>query len=177
MNRKQLLDAAPMMTGDLWWEPPEHPGYLVSATGKVISFLKTSPRLLKPIKMGEYRGLQLQSTAGLRKKYMHRLVLESFVGPAPDDHQAAHLDGDRRNNALDNLQWVTPVENAAHKVAHGTTSEGERNSMAKLDDAAVLAMRQLREDTGLAYGKIGKQFGVTTMTAYRAITGQAWRNV
>ena len=50
---------------------------------------------------------------------LHRLVLEAWVGAAPAGHQAHHVDGDKRHNALVNLAWVTPSENTRHAWAAG----------------------------------------------------------
>lgn len=57
------------------------------------------------------------------RKYVHRLVLEAFVGPCPDGMEACHGDGVRTNNALRNLRWDTRSENHRDKVRHGTHSE------------------------------------------------------
>jgi hypothetical protein len=44
-------------------------------------------------------------------KHVHELVLEAFDRPRPPGCQADHVDGDRSNNAISNLEWVTPAEN------------------------------------------------------------------
>lgn len=47
----------------------------------------------------------------------HRLVALAFIGDAPSSgHQVNHIDGDRQNNHLSNLEWVTPVENSRHSI-------------------------------------------------------------
>jgi hypothetical protein len=48
-------------------------------------------------------------------------VLEAFVGPAPSRrHEAAHKDGRKENNRLDNLEWKLKEHNEADKKLHGT---------------------------------------------------------
>ena len=44
-------------------------------------------------------------------KRVHRVVYESFVGPIPSDMEIDHLDGNKANNNLNNLQLVSRVEN------------------------------------------------------------------
>lgn len=55
-----------------------------------------------------------------RDRYIHRLVLEEFVGLCPDDMEACHNDGDRSNNAPTNLRWDTRLGNCQDIIAHGT---------------------------------------------------------
>jgi hypothetical protein len=45
--------------------------------------------------------------------YVHHLVLEAFVGPAPARHECLHWDDHPENNRLDNLRWGTRAENLA----------------------------------------------------------------
>lgn len=51
---------------------------------------------------------------------VHRLVLESFVGPAPVGLMCRHLNGDAGDNRPNNLAWGTAKENAADTKLHGT---------------------------------------------------------
>lgn len=151
----------------------EFPDYTFLADGSVYSGI--TGKILRPIRMGEYVGHHLRNRNGLRKsRYLHRLIAEAFHGPCPDGHQCRHLDGNRSNNASGNLAWGTPQENNADKAAHGTVSYGENNPMARLSAGLVLAMRLRREKTEDSYAAIARDYGVSTMTAYRAITGQSW---
>lgn len=59
---------------------------------------------------------------------VHRLVLLTHVGPPPTPlHEAAHNNGDRADNRLENLRWATRRENHADKQQHGTNLAGERH--------------------------------------------------
>jgi len=57
---------------------------------------------------------------GIGKKYLvHRLLAQAFI-PNPDEKpQVNHIDGDKRNNALSNLEWVTQSENQKHAYETG----------------------------------------------------------
>ena len=55
----------------------------------------------------------------VRHLYVHRLVLEAFVGPCPEGHVARHLDDDKENNHLSNLSWGSESENAHDKIRNG----------------------------------------------------------
>lgn len=54
--------------------------------------------------------------------YAHRMVLEAFVGPAPEEMEACHGNGIRDDNRVENLRWDTRSNNHADKLAHGTMS-------------------------------------------------------
>lgn len=55
-----------------------------------------------------------------RYRYVHRLVLAAFVGPAPSGMQTRHLNGNPADNQRDNLAWGTSSENQYDQVHHGT---------------------------------------------------------
>lgn len=151
------------------------PRYEFHQDGFVISYVKSSPRIMKPIKMGEYVGLQLKRSDGhTEKAYLHRLICEAFHGPCADGMECRHLDGDKENNRACNLAWGSKAENENDRLAHGTTPKGEKNPMAKLTREKVNEMRRCRQKTGKSYKAIGDNFGVSTMTAFRAVTGKSW---
>jgi hypothetical protein len=153
--------------GEYWGQLLEFPDYIIGAHGAVVSFRMATPRRLSPIKMGLYRGFQLKDRDDvLKRRYVHRLVAELIHGPCPDGQECRHLDGDRQNNDYSNLRWGTHTENERDKTSRFIPS--------KLTYADALEMRRIRADTGDTYAGIAKRFGVTTMTAFRAITGQSW---
>lgn len=63
--------------------------------------------------------------------FIHRLVLQTFVGPCPPEKQGCHNDGNRQNNALSNLRWGTRIENMADKKLHGTEQLGAKHWMVR----------------------------------------------
>jgi hypothetical protein len=102
--------------------------YIVNADGSVFS--KYSNKLLNTTDNGRgYFNVKLQypmeQTGGVKTYktlYVHRLVAEAFI-PNPDNHQQVnHIDGNKANNSLSNLEWCTPLQNTAHAIATGLTS-------------------------------------------------------
>lgn len=151
------------------------PMYEFSPSGAVISHTRKSPFIMKPIKMGEYCGLQLLKSDGLREKaYLHRLIAEAFYGPCPDGMVCRHIDGDRSNNMASNLAWGSQSENNLDKRRHGTSPEGERNPMAKLTAEVVVQMRAERASSRKSFSALAADYGVSAMTAHRAVTGKSW---
>ena len=68
---------------------------------------------------GGHRTVQMSRGKGLRRFYVHRLVLEAFVGPCPKGMVTCHLDDDPENNHLANLRWDTESANQYDKVRNG----------------------------------------------------------
>ena len=93
------------------------PGRMVSSFGRVMSKAGQIYRGY-PTKMGYYRtSFCLNSRR--RCEYVHRLVALAFTGPPEnrERNQVNHKDLDKGNNAIENLEYVTPSENIAHHYA------------------------------------------------------------
>lgn len=67
-----------------------------------------------------YPVVNLWSGGSARVRYMHELVLLTFVGPRPPGMLIRHLNGDPRDSRLENLAYGTPSENQLDQVLHGT---------------------------------------------------------
>lgn len=100
------------------WRPiPGSPRYEVSTRGRVRSSARSTPRMLKPhVSQGGYEFVTVDG----RRRGIHQLVLETFVGPAPIGQVVRHLDGDPSNNHLPNLAWGTRSRNALDREEHNS---------------------------------------------------------
>lgn len=151
--------------------------YEVSDLGRVRSLLhpkgvswKNGPKMLAPRVTREGR-----ERVHLCRIDVHvpRLVLMSFVGAPPAGCECAHLDGNPRNNRLDNLAWVTHAENMAHQIPHGTRRQGIRHAQAKLTDDDVAAIRQ-QVAAGAAQRAVAASFGISQSLVSMLATRKAW---
>jgi hypothetical protein len=91
---------------------------------------------------------------------VHQLVYEAWVG-LRKELQINHIDGNKANNYIGNLELVTPSQNVVHAHSTGLASgkSGSTNSMAKLStDAFDLVVRQLKQ--GLCNTCIGDSVGL-----------------
>lgn len=76
--------------------------------------MKITGHTMKPAK-GKfgYMSVQLRKDGRVQRKYVHRLVAESFLG-VPDGLEINHIDENKQNNCLSNLEWVTRSKNLKH---------------------------------------------------------------
>ncbi len=167
-----LHSAMALAFGGEWREVQGMPSYYVCRDGRAGSYHR-KPRVLVGSSAGiGYRKVCHQT---LPHRYIHQLVCEAFHGPRPDGLQVRHLNGIKTDNRASNLVWGTPAENHADKVRHGTANFGENNPRSKLTKKEVGRMRHIRAETGLSHKKIAQQFGVSTMTAFRAVEKISWK--
>lgn len=92
--------------------------YKISNTGKVFSCI--SNRLMKPVFSGSgYKQVGLSKDMKVTGKMVHRLVAEAFI-PNPENKRTVnHIDGNKLNNDVSNLEWNTYSENLKHAYKHG----------------------------------------------------------
>lgn len=100
-------------TAENWRYVPDTDNmYAVSDLGRVYSY-RRGGRYLKP---GRMSGGHFSVAFGRNNsRCVHEIVLTTFVGPAPEGHEARHLDDNKAHNALPNLEWATYARNIQDK--------------------------------------------------------------
>ena len=109
----------------------------------------------------------------------HRLAWRLFKGET-NGMKVLHKCDVRNCVNPEHLFLGTQADNVADMMAkrrhRSVPLHGERNPMAVLRKETVEEMKLAKLVTGKSYRLIALDFGVSTMTAYRAITGQSWSN-
>jgi hypothetical protein len=113
-------------------------------------------RRIDTITTGGYRRVRVRDGDQSYCITAHRLVWTYFNGPVPDGLDINHKDSNRGNNRPDNLQPVTPSENAKHAHAAGSYANRRRKTPWKTEEE----IRRLRR-LGLSWRKIGAATGVS----------------
>lgn len=92
--------------------------YSISTLGRVRNDKRNN--FLKPCLVSGYYTVSLAIAPQKTKKYrINRLVAEYFIPNPENKEYVNHIDGDKLNNVLDNLEWVTPSENSKHAFEAG----------------------------------------------------------
>lgn len=105
------------------------------------------------------------------RRFVHRLVLEAFVGPCPKGMEACHKDDNPLNNELGNLKWDTHQANVRNREWNG-----KNNPSSKYTEEQVIEMRQ-QAQAGKTLVEISRHFGVPQNYLGKIIRGQAWRHI
>lgn len=131
--------------------------------------------MLKGNTWGRYIRYTLYRNGEYHWESIHRLVLLTFVGPAPTKrHQGAHGDGDKSNNKLSNLRWASPKENSADRAVHGSQVAGTSSPNTRITKDQVLAIRELNS-LGFGYRGIAAAVGIGQSSAARITRGETYR--
>ncbi len=100
-----------------------YPGYFISKlTTDVLCTNEAFPVILQqiPNSLGENNYFVVVLSDG-KNHFIHRLMAKTFL---PDEKEHVnHIDGNKQNNQLSNLEWATPKENAQHAILTGLTDQ------------------------------------------------------
>lgn len=154
--------------------------YEVSDLGRIRTLRTRYPSLGKIMrsrlsKKGyPYIILRLIDRPGSKTIYVHRIVLEAFVGPRPSGLTCNHISGIKADCRLVNLEWVTLSANQLHKTRILGLGRGENHGNAKLTDDDV---REIRAHPEITTVEFAKRLGVSNVLVGLIRRGLAWKHL
>ncbi|MFL2028113.1 HNH endonuclease family protein [Loigolactobacillus zhaoyuanensis] len=158
-----------------FFEIPDTEKLYVSRDGKIYS--GRSNQILKPKHDG--KGYAFVKRYSGRKNYnnikVHRAVALVFI-PNPNNlPQVNHIDGNKENNTVSNLEWISNIDNMHHAFTHGLMhpAKGEQQAMHKLTVEKVLEIRSIYPAKSM--GCLAKEYGVSTQLIFRVIHRLNWK--
>jgi hypothetical protein len=105
-------------------------------------------------------------------RYIHRLVAEHFI-PNPDNKKFVnHIDHDKSNNCVENLDWVTAKENTAHGIINGRINAKKRGRTNQLTDTQRCRSVVMRK-TGYGVNEIAQSFNLPRTTISSVFNGRS----
>ncbi len=151
--------------------------YAITDEGKVYS---DNSGLMKTRNKGntEYQIINFMRKDGTKKTYrLHRLVLMAF-NPVKDMDklEVNHIDGNKKNNNLSNLEWCTPSENQRHAFNTGLQKarRGQSSNWSKLTQTDINKIFELRQQ-GLTQKEIAEQVGCTRSNISYILNNKTWQ--
>lgn len=162
---------------EIWLPYPHDDGFLVGETGRVLSLPKRTRSFaleLTPTvnKESGYVVIGMRS----RMYYLHRIVAITFLDNPDGLPEVNHKDGDKLNNHVGNLEWVSRKGNAEHASKMGLMAHSGRAGNSKLVAQDIPKIRA-RLATGEPQHRIARDFGVGQGVISRINTGKLWNKV
>ena len=159
--------------------------YQISDDGRIKSLSRTVPggygctrfmaeKILSCYKNRGYMYANLRKDGKDNVCQVHRLVAETFIPNPLKKNQINHIDGNKLNNTVSNLEWCTSSENLFHAFSTGLNVAHNR----KLTIEDVQCIRRQKEN-GIKVGKVYAQFKeiVSRPTFDDCWYGKTWKNI
>lgn len=113
-----------------------------------------------------------------RKERVHRLVALAFVeGETNVKNIVNHIDGNKDNNHVDNLEWCSIIYNNRHAIEQlGVSRKGESNGSSKLTESQVLDIRE-RHENGESVKDLVFRYDLNKSTINRIVKRETWKHI
>lgn len=143
--------------------------YIITKNGEIIN--KHNNHKVKPQKNA--KGY-LRVSIGGKRLFVHRLVAETYIPNPCNKSQVNHKDGNKENNCIDNLEWVTNQENRNHAVENNLQICGSKCSWAKLNENDVIYILNNKKIPSV---ELAKKFNVSSHTIRNIKNGKTWKQL
>lgn len=126
-----------------------------------------------------YKRTALMHNGKLKTIKIHRLVAISFIQNPENKPQVNHIDGNKQNNNINNLEWVNNSENQIHayKIGLNKAKRGEENSKAILTEKQVKEIRSKFKKRVYTREMLGIEYGVKASTIKDIILRKSWKHI
>lgn len=136
-------------------------GTIISRYGKILKHYACN---------GEYARVKIKG----KRLLVHRILAKTFI-PNPNEYPMVnHIDGNKLNNSLDNLEWCTLDQNMKHAQRTGLLIRGTEVHTNRLDEVQVLTIRKCAND-GLSRKNLASYFNVALSTIEAIVTRRNWK--
>lgn len=173
------------MCKEIWKDIEGYEGlYQVSNLGRVKSLSKKrgfgeqKEKVLKPwITNLGYCTVTLYKNSLSQIKRVHRLVAEAYI-PNPENKETVnHIDGNKQNNTVENLEWNTQSENINHSIKTGLVSHSPYVSGAKLNKTQIQEIRNIHipYDKKTGTRALARKYNVDPSTISKIINMKSYK--
>ncbi len=159
---------------------------VVKALGRLINLTTHSyykkEKLLTQFPDGRgYLHVKLYDGSGNPKSWTtHRLVALTYIPNLENKPQVNHIDGNKLNNNIDNLEWCTNEENMSHLASLRRTRpsiQGENSKFSKTTTETVLNIRKDRDELNVSMKNLSLKYNVTIGNVWNIIYRKSWKHV
>lgn len=162
---------------EIWKDIDGYKGkYQISNLGRVKSLKCNRERILKFTTMHKgYHAVSFDNYKNRKTFRVHRLVAQAFIPNPKNKPQVNHIDGNKLNNSINNLEWVSPAENIKHASDNNLLKgiKGELNYNSKLTREDVIYIR----NSNLPQIRLAEKFNVHRITISDVIHKRTWAHI
>lgn len=167
--RKEYIED---LENEIWIE---NNGYEVSNKGRIIG------KDGKLLKFRENKDGYLQTYMvfkdGFIARSVHRAVAYAFLERPSEEYEVNHKDGNKQNNCVENLEWVTKKENQIHASYTLGKRVGKDCYYSTLTEEKVIEIYNLCKTTNMLYKDIAEMYNVVPSEVSLIIGGKKWKNL
>ncbi len=146
--------------------------YTITSTGHIIGKYGT---LLTPRIENGYFRVDLYKDGKCYHKYVHRLVAENFIECLDDSFVVNHIDGNKLNNHVDNLEWCSYQYNIIHSFKLGLSPKDEDRSFSKLTFEIADKIRdEYKSSKKISQRNLAKKYGVSQRLILDVLQNKRW---
>lgn len=140
--------------------------YKINQQGQILTFHKTVKFLNPMLDKKGYLRVELRKNSKRKGYFVHRLVAETFIPPINNKPFVNHIDGNKQNNCVENLEWCSNLENQRHAWKTGLAKPryNEKHPRCHIDKKTVLEIRHLRNDLKISVKEISEKFNIGRST-------------
>lgn len=148
--------------------------YFATKDGKIISSYQ-GKELSKALDKDGYSRPSFRTKDGKSVRvYSHRIILATFRPVENwENLEVNHKDGNKLNNSLDNLEWVSNKENISHAWRTGLARGGEHHGRATMTEGMAIEAIE-RHKNGEKVAHIAKDLGVGRQAVSKIVNGDTW---
>lgn len=153
--------------------------YQISTFGRIKSFYKDEAKILRPsVDKDGYLQIHLHKDGKYKTFKIHYLVGKAFIPNPEGKPEINHKFGNKMDNFVENLEWVTRVENDRHARETGLKKSGGECTYANLTDEMAEWVRQVNipKDKKYSTKALAKRLGVSETCIYFIIHGKTYKN-
>jgi len=107
---------------------------------------------------------------------IHRIVAETYLSNTFNKPMVNHIDGDKLNNNVNNLEWVDRLENENHAKINKLKVSKEKHGMSKLTENDVMWIRKNYKPRHIQFGRkaMAKKLNVTPQLIGYVLNNKIW---
>lgn len=146
----------------------------ITWNGKCDCVRKEKPMRLNCKGVGYYM-VNLKRNGKIKHCLVHRLVADAFIPNPKNKPTVNHIDGNKLNNIVSNLEWATRSEQNIHASKLGLKKfQGIHHSQHKLNDSQVIMIRHNAKNGNVPKGL---DYGVSDVTIKDVINRRSWKHI